>query len=107
MGDYHSTFKGKDLRGHNFYPLVEEYLREQPLARTNTDKMMLIDRLIHAVHRGTAKGAACSFLRGSAMQLRPILDELAYGDASTPGMSETKEQWDVEQRRYDHTWKKE
>ena len=105
-GDYHATFQGKNLRGHNFFPLVEEYLRQQPLAQSHAEKMLLIDRLIHAVHQGTLKGAAVSFVEGrSATQLRRFLDALAYGDASTAGMAETKQQWDVAQEGYEAGWR--
>ncbi len=92
-GEYHKTFKGKQLRGHNFEPELKYFLLHFPKARTPAEKMLLIDRLIHAVHTGTAKPAAVNLLSGKAGDLVLFLDELAYGEGNTSGVKQTKAEW--------------
>lgn len=94
-GEYHKSFQGQQLRGQNFEPELNHFLQHFPKARTPSDKMVLIDRLIHAVHKGTAKPAAVNLLSGSAGQLAVFLDGLAYGEGSTSGVKQTKAEWDA------------
>lgn len=105
-GDYHKTFQGKQLRGQNFEPELDHYLQHFPNAKTPAQKMLLIDRLIHAVHKGTAKPAATNLLSGSAGQLTQFLDKLAYGEHSTSGLKQTKSEWDKKLRSSKHWSKK-
>ena len=58
---------------------------------------MLIDQLIHSFH-STMKGelnrsSSNNLLEGSHDQVLALLDELSYGDQSTPGMKEHKPAW--------------
>ena len=92
-GEYHKTFQGRQLRGHNFEPEFKHFLQHFPRARTPAEKMIIIDRLIHAVHTGTAKPAAVNLLSGKARKLTLFLDNLAYGDGSTSGVKQTKAEW--------------
>lgn len=60
--------------------------------------MLAIDALIHAVH-GEFKGAmsrpaACNLIEGTATDLVRFLDELAYGERSTPGIAEARREFD-------------
>lgn len=93
-GAYRKTFQEKQLRGHNFEPELDYCLKHFPKARTPIEKMRSIDRLIHAVHKGTAKPAATNLISGKAGQLTGFLDRLAYGEESTPGVQQTKAAWD-------------
>lgn len=93
-GEYHKTFQGQQLRGQNFEPELKYFLKHFSKARTPAEKMLLIDRLIHAVHKGTAKPAAVNLLSGTAGQLAVFLDDLAYGEGSTAGVEQTKAEWD-------------
>lgn len=77
--DYYDELKDRHLLGKHFWPALREYLAGLPGARTPADKMLLIDRLIHAVHRGTAKPAAVNLLRGRKKEMVAFLNELAYG----------------------------
>jgi len=97
-GEYHKTFQGKHLRGHNFEPELEHFLQHFPRARTPAEKMLMIDRLIHAVHSGSAKPAAVNLLSGRAGPMVVFLDELAYGEGSTSGVRHTKAEWDSKLR---------
>ena len=93
-GDYFRTFQGKQLRGKNFEPDLDHFIEHFPKAPTPSQKMLLIDRLIHAVHEATGKPAAVNLLAGTASKLSLFLDDLAYGAGSTSGVRETKTEWD-------------
>ena len=94
-GAYHGTFKGKQLRGLNFELDMDDYLENFPKARTPVEKMRSIDRLIHAVHKGTSKPAAPNLLAGNARRLTRFLNHLAYGNESTSGTRETRQKWEA------------
>lgn len=94
-GDYHKTYKGKQLHGGGAYGMFRGFIDRWPAAKTPRDKMLAIDALIHACH-GQFKGAmgrpaACNLIEGSAFELIAFLNELAYGDASTNGLTETRD----------------
>jgi len=96
-GEYHRSYQGKQLHGGQAYPMFRAFIDRWPTARTPRDKLLAIDELIHACH-GSFKGemgrpAACNLIEGTARDLVPFLDELAYGAASTPGVTETRARW--------------
>lgn len=93
-GAFFKTYQGKQLRGQNFEPEFRHFLEHFPRASAPAEKMRLIDRLIHAVHKGTAKPAATNLLSGKAGQLGRFLNELAYGEGTTEGLRKTKADWD-------------
>jgi hypothetical protein len=77
--------------------MFRDFIDRWPAARTPRDKMLAIDALIHACH-GQFKGhmgrpAACNLIEGTMSELLPLLDELAYGEASTPGVVELRKEW--------------
>jgi hypothetical protein len=39
--------------------------------------------------------AACNLIEGTLFELLPFLEELAYGDLSTPGVGEVRERWNA------------
>lgn len=95
-GDFHRTYKGRQLFGGNAYPVFKAFINRWPHARTPRDKLLEIDGLIHAMHvfQGRAgRPAACNLIEGSAHELVAFLDHLAYGDLSTPGMGANREHW--------------
>lgn len=98
-GEYHRTYKGKQLVGGGAYPMFRAFIERWPQARTPRDKMLAIDALIHAAHGefkgGMGRPAACNLIEGTMHELVRFLDDLAYGDASTAGLRETKAQWDA------------
>jgi hypothetical protein len=60
--------------------------------------MILIDGLLHEFHcnmtTGNLRGpAACNLIEGKYGQVLALLEELAYGGGSAPGLRETKEAW--------------
>ena len=60
--------------------------------------MLLIDALIHAFHHGIVedmphRSAANNLIEGSHSQVVAFLDDLAYGQGSTPGLQEKRAEW--------------
>ena len=69
-----------------------------PRVERPREKMILIDQLLHAFHRGIIAGkphraAANNLLEGSHGQVIAFLDELTYGAASTPGLADQQAAW--------------
>lgn len=97
-GEYHATYKRKQLTGGNAYPAFRAFIDRWPQSRSYRVKMLAIDALIHACHEDAkkrwARPAACNLIEGTMMELIPFLDELAYGSQSTPGLGEMRKEWD-------------
>ena len=96
-GAYLKSYQGKQLHGGTGYANFLEFLERWPRARTPRDKLLAIDWMIHACHgsleTGVGRPAATNLIEGTATQLVSFLDELAYGEQSTPGMRESREEW--------------
>lgn len=61
--------------------------------------MLLIDRLIHGFHwflrmEYPTRPVAINLIEGRLVEVIEFLDGLTVGDASTPGVSERKAEWD-------------
>jgi len=94
---YHRSWRRKRIIGGSAYPVFLTFLKEFARAKDYRQKMLAIDRLIHGFHRG-ARPAAVNVIVGRAAEIAQFLDELAYGDASTPGVRATKKAWRQEMR---------
>jgi hypothetical protein len=96
-GDYLKSYQRKQLVGGNAYPSFLTFLDEWPRARGPRDKMLAIDRLIHACHLSAklpvGRPAATNLIEGTSSELAVFLDELAYGPQSTPGVGDTRAEW--------------
>ena len=96
-GAYHKSYQGKQLHGGQAYPMFRDFIDRWPAARQPRDKMLAIDALIHACHgqfrSGMGRPAASNLIEGSMRENLALLNELAYGDASTPGVREVRERW--------------
>ena len=94
---YLKSYQRKQLFGGTGYGNFLEFLERWPQARTPRDKLLAIDWMIHACHgsleTGVGRPAATNLIEGTATQLVSFLDELAYGERSTPGMRENREEW--------------
>jgi hypothetical protein len=97
-GEYQATYKRRQLVGGNAYPAFRAYIDDWPRARHARDKMLLIDRLVHACHVDAharyARPAACNLIEGRMSELIPFLDALAYGPQSSPGVVDERRTWD-------------
>ncbi len=75
-GEYHATFEHRDLNGAGARQAFADYLERYPRLSTYPDKMLAIDRLIHAVHT-TGGVAARNLFEGRARDVLATLDALA------------------------------
>jgi hypothetical protein len=75
-GEYHSSFEHRGLYGVGAREAFAEYVAGFPRLRTYTDKMLAIDRLVHAVHT-TGGLAARNLFEGRARETLAALDSLA------------------------------
>jgi hypothetical protein len=101
---YHNSWRHQDLIGTRAESAFRAYVEQYPHARDPGQKMILIDQLIHAFHQGIRKGvphraAANNLIEGRHREVVAFLDRLAYGDGSTPGIQEVKEEWQVKMRQ--------
>jgi len=98
-GDYFRTIQHKQLCGAE--PVLElfaSFIRRFPLARTPREGMLLIDELIHGYHWNLkpptpTRPVAVNLIEGRVGEVIDFLDALSYGDASTPGLGATRDQW--------------
>lgn len=80
---YHRSYKGKRLHGGGAYPAFARFYNEFPKCRTADEKMLAIDRVIHAIHRIGAPGIV-NLIRCHLGVAVAFLDDLAYGDTVDP-----------------------
>jgi hypothetical protein len=101
---YHDSWRRRHLISWGIQPVLRAFMAQYKQARRSQDKMILIDGLLHEFHRNMTTGdlrgpAACNLIEGKYGQVLAFLEKLAYGDASTPGLRETKEAWREEMER--------
>lgn len=95
--DYHRSFRRKQLTGGLALPAFETFVERWPDTRSPRDKLLLIDRLIHALHANqddiAFRMAGVNVISGSLRDVKKLFNDLAYGDENTPGIRETRENW--------------
>ena len=97
-GEYFETIQHRQLSGAE--PVLElfcAFVRHFPSARTPQEKMVLIDQLIHGFHwsltHDPTRPVAVNLIQGRLGEVIAFLDSLSYGEASTPGTKEQREEW--------------
>jgi hypothetical protein len=75
-GAYHASMRHQDLLGGNARPAFEHFEASFPTAHSDQERMLLVDRLIHALHT-TGGLAARNLLEGRPRQVLAVLDALA------------------------------
>ncbi len=94
-GEYYDSYTGKSLLPGSAVRLFESYLERFPQAQTFSQKMLLIDWLIHQFHvmQGVARmPVGQNVIEGTTEQVRELIETLAYGPDSTAGLS-SLEDW--------------
>jgi len=98
-GEYFKTIQHRQLSGAE--PVLEQFrafVEAFPSARTPQEKVLLIDRLIHGFHwyyktKGPTRPVAVNLIEGRMSEVVAFLDSLTYGEKSTPGTMENREEW--------------
>lgn len=97
---YARSFRDRELSGGNATPAFREFVTALPSAGTSREKMLLVDRVVHAAHvmlrdgqRGLGRPALCNLMEGTAAEVLRLLDGLAYGPDADPQLLATREEW--------------
>jgi predicted RNA-binding Zn-ribbon protein involved in translation (DUF1610 family) len=97
--DYHQTYQDKHLHGGGAIWAFEEYIEGFTKACSPRERMLAIDRLIHVFHceltRDPVRSVGVNLIYGkNTREVTEFLNDLTYGDASTPEVKETRIAWE-------------
>lgn len=94
---YNKTIKHKKLHAGGMTPFLEDFIKRFPLAKTSSEKMILIDTLIHRYHWESSDGAgrpgSVGLIEGKMKDIMPFLDKLSYGNHVPEGVEEMRAEW--------------
>ena len=93
-GEFYKSYSGKSMLPGSVPELFESYLERFPKAKTPSQKLLLIDWLIHQFHvmQGVAgKPVGQNVIQGTVDQVRELIETLAYGPGNTQGLSSPKD----------------
>ncbi len=99
---YRQSWRHRDLNGTNALPSFLEFLEKYPRAKSQEEKMVLVDQLLHSFHWDMKlnlpnRSAANNLIEGSHDQVVRLLDGISYGDESS------KKEW---RKHVDDMWKR-
>jgi hypothetical protein len=75
-GEYHASFEHQDLLGINARVAFSEFVASLPRSNCYRERMLLVDRLVHAVHAG-GNSVARNLIEGRAREVLARLKALA------------------------------
>jgi hypothetical protein len=97
---YLKSFRRHQLNLGGAGPAFEAYVRDFPAARSPQEKMLAVDRLIHAFHYSMSdfpdlptRPAGVNLINGKMEDVIEFLNELTFGAGSTPGRGDTRQEW--------------
>jgi ribosomal protein L37AE/L43A len=107
---YFKTFQHKQLSGAEaVIALFQEFIDQFPAAKASPEKMLWIDRLIHGFHihlqYGPTRAAGVNLIEGNYHEVVEFLDRLTYGESSTPGTRQERQEWRQTVNQTADTWK--
>ena len=83
---YKRSYKGKRIHGGRAYDFFLAYMEEFLRARGPREKMLAIDRVVHALHESLNQvwttPASVNLIEGTRDEVIALLDDLAYGDTA-------------------------
>ena len=88
-GRYYATYKRGYLNGGSALGAIKEFERRFPTARTPTERLLAIDRLIHSFHhelQGSTRPAGINLIEGSLDEVLEFLTALSR-DGGPPARS--------------------
>jgi hypothetical protein len=102
-GEYAQSFKRRQLNSGGATQFFQDYVRRYLAARTQQQKMLAIDRLIHQFHYSyrwepdlPTRSVGPNLIQGKLGDVLRFLDELTYGTGSTEGLAEMRREWEDE-----------
>jgi hypothetical protein len=96
--EYFATIQKNQLSGSEpVIKLFENFVKKFPSSRIPPEKVFHIDRLIHGFHWhhkfGATRPVAVNLIEGQLSDVIKFLDELSYGEKSTPEVLDNRNQW--------------
>lgn len=89
-GEFYASYTGKSMLPGSMIAVFESYLERFPKAKTPSEKLLLIDWLIHQFHvmQGVARmPVGQNVIQGNTDQVRELIESLASGPGSTQGLA--------------------
>jgi hypothetical protein len=77
-GAYHARFEHQDLLGGNARGAFQTFVADYPKVGSYPERMLMIDRLVHAVH-ASGNTVVRNLIEGRPHQVLAILDRLGAG----------------------------
>jgi hypothetical protein len=98
FGQWRDSWRHRDLHGGNAMPAFRSFVEQWERANSPRERMLLIDRLIHAFHWSLRQNqpfgpAGRNLIEGKYDEVVAFLDRLTYGEGSTAGTAERKAEW--------------
>jgi hypothetical protein len=84
--EYHASWRHRDLLGTKALPAFQIYAEDYPRTRSLSERMLCIDRLLHAFHWDLKENApnrsvGNNLIEGSHTQVVALLDKLSFGES--------------------------
>jgi predicted RNA-binding Zn-ribbon protein involved in translation (DUF1610 family) len=100
-GEYLATYQHRKLSGGSAIGAFQEYVRRLPLTSTPRERMLLIDWLVHQVHKWALDGselpnwraAAVNLIEDNLGQVVALLEELAGAPDLSPEIDASAADW--------------
>ena len=95
--EYHRSYRKKHLGSAGLETFFREFAEQYPRAKTYQEKMVLVDTLLHRYHweleADLGGPGAVNLIGGTRYEVIAFLNQLTYGEHTTPGLTETKARW--------------
>lgn len=97
-GTYLQSYQKRQLFSGAAHWEYVKFMEDYPSTEGYAGKMRVVDRIVHAFHidlqrHSVGRPAPVNLVEGSFKSTLRLLDELAFGDASTSGVSEARTKW--------------
>lgn len=113
---YFQTIQHKQLSGgEDVCALFQNYIDRFPKAADAREKMLLIDALIHGWHwnlilkmdtKLNTRAVCVNLIEGRLQEVIEFLDQLSYGEGSTPGVYQQSQDWRQKLDQMSLFWKR-
>lgn len=110
LSEYKDSRRHRDLGEGAALVAFEQYVKGYAAARSAAEKMLAVDRLIHAFHwdlkdKVPNRLAANNLMEGSQQQVCDFLDQLSARDAGAKAQWRQTVQWMYRRRRNQGNWR--
>jgi ribosomal protein L37AE/L43A len=94
---YRKSIPGENLDATGLEDMLQSFVERWPTVRSPHARLLLIDALIHEFHcwDGNTIGSpvGATLIRATSEGVLALLDDLAFGPASTRGLQQTQQRW--------------